>query len=144
MTDSLVKTAAKTISYILTHYIFKFLINLAFTRDISIALSIIGVVILFETCFYYIYERVWSKMLDAKEKIRTSTKTFIYITIHYMTQFCITLFFTQNLALSLSIIGVEILFETLYYYTHEKVWLKVSSGLKKRKLKKDSLLNQLR
>lgn len=60
MTDKNVKSIAKTISYITTHYAIQFVAVLMFTNNMALALSIIGLELVIETVYYYLHERAWS------------------------------------------------------------------------------------
>lgn len=67
--------------------------------------------------------------------IKTVAKTISYITTHYIIQFFVVYLFTGNLVLSLSIIGIEMVIETVYYYIHERAWSFFGVKLAKRKHK---------
>ena len=51
MTDKPIKTLAKTISYITTHYIIQFFVVYLFTGDLALSLAIIGIEMVIETIY---------------------------------------------------------------------------------------------
>jgi uncharacterized membrane protein len=71
----------------------------------------------------------------ADKRTKSIAKTISYIITHYIIQFFAVLWFTNNLALALSIIGLELVIETVYYYCHERAWNYFSKKIAKRKHK---------
>lgn len=62
MTDTAIRTLAKTISWRIVATIASFFVSYVIVNDVSIASSIAGIQIILHTILYYFHERVWIKL----------------------------------------------------------------------------------
>jgi uncharacterized membrane protein len=67
--------------------------------------------------------------------VKSIAKTISYIVGHYILQSIVVFVITGNFALTATIISLAVAIETVYYYTHERVWNHISAKLRKRKHK---------
>lgn len=74
MTDKPVKSVAKTISYIISHYALQLIAVYLFTKDINLSVSIILIEMSIESLYYYFHERVWNKISNKLKKRKHSYK----------------------------------------------------------------------
>ena len=91
--------------------------------------------------FYFLHERVWSRIKwgisvsggKRRESYgRTTTKTISWRTIASLDTMMLAWFFTGNIATAISIGGLEIFSKMILYFIHERIWSSLSFGIVER------------
>ena len=107
-----------------------------FTGSITAALSIGALELATKTFLYYVHERAWARAVRiwrrrGSQKVLRKTSVGKALTWQVLASADTTFLawlVTGNIIAAVSIGGVEIFTKLFFYYTHERVWSKVSWG----------------
>jgi uncharacterized membrane protein len=110
-----------------------------FTGSITAAISIGLLELLTKTFLYYVHERAWARIVHmwrkkGSKKVMWETSVGKALTWRVLasadTTF-LTWLVTGDIIAAVSIGAVEVFTKLFFYYTHERVWAKVSWGRRK-------------
>ena len=120
----------KSITWRICGTIDTFVLAAFFTNDYELGTKIAISEIFTKILLYYIHERVWIKITFSNSKLRHLSKTFTWRLLGTLDTILLSIFFTNNLTISISIGGLELLTKMILYYIHERVWYKSKFGIK--------------
>lgn len=94
-----------------------------------------------KSIFYFLHERGWAAVrwgtsVEAGARIerygRTTTKTATWRIIASLDTMILGWFYTGNIAMAISIGGLEVFTKLILYFFHERIWARLSFGIEHR------------
>ncbi len=120
----------KSITWRICGTIDTFVLAIIFTNNAEIGTKIAVSEIFTKILLYYLHERVWIKIKFSNSKLRHLSKTFTWRILGTLDTILLSILFTNNFTIGLSIGGLELLTKMILYYIHERVWYKSRFGIK--------------
>ena len=129
---------AKTISWRIVGTVDTMLLSWFVTGDINVGLKIGFAEVTTKMLLYYLHERTWFKSSLRDASKRHFYKTITWRFIATFDTIILSILIWGDVSHSFQIGGAETLTKTVLYYLHEKMWYKISYGVKKlRKTRKN-------
>ena len=135
--NSIKRHLLKSISWRIIGTFDTFLLSYILTGDMSFGLSISGVDFFSKLVLYYFHERIWFKSKIRNTNQRHLFKTFSWRAVGSLITLIVAWAVIGNPLTGFKIGLVETFTKMILYYTHEKIWYRISFGLSERNLKND-------
>ncbi len=123
---------AKTISWRAVGTLDTIVISLIITGKLDTGVKIGVAELLTKLILYYAHERFWFTNKKIESNKRHIFKTFTWRFIGTVDTILLGWLFSGNPLTGLKIGAVEIVSKMILYFVHEKVWYRLSFGLKKK------------
>ena len=122
---------AKTITWRLVGSLDTLFLSWIISGSIETGAKIGAAELISKMVLYYIHERVWFKSKRINTNKRHLLKTFSWRAVGTLDTIALAWIFTGDPLLGLTIGISEVATKMILYYFHEKIWYKISFGLKR-------------
>ena len=122
---------AKTISWRIVGTVDTMLLSWLITGDMKAGLQIGFADVTTKMWLYYLHERAWFKSSVANANNRHIYKTITWRVIGTLDTIILSMWILGDTAHGFQIGGAETLTKSVLYYFHEKMWYRISYGVRK-------------
>lgn len=131
---SIAKTLTIRVCFSLSHLVNGFIVSGSWV----IGASILGVAAVINMCLHWLHERVWNyfqfnrkpkdNLMFFEGHPRTISKSITWRILITLNNFLIPYFMTGSWKAAVAFLTIATVMNTIIYYTHERVWNRISWG----------------